>query len=91
MRNKDIKMFFATHEHVSMVGPAFDVCNALYIKVVMRMLIVICYVTLLVAFYMSVSAFCTPTGWYAHRSEGNLLHNLSVLNNLFKFCLGLPS
>lgn len=27
MRNKDIKMFFATHEHVSPVGPVFDVYN----------------------------------------------------------------
>jgi len=51
MRNKDIKMFFATHEHVSLVGPVFDVYTFLYVKVVMRMLIVICYVTLLVAFY----------------------------------------
>jgi len=51
MSNKDIKMFFATHEHVSLVGPVFDVYNFLYMRVVMRMLIVIYYVALLVAFY----------------------------------------
>ena len=61
-------MFFATHEHVSLVGPVFDVYNFLYMKVVMRMLIVICYVTLLVAFHVSVTTFGVPTGVYPYLS-----------------------
>lgn len=74
MRNKDIKMFFATHEHISLVGPVFDVYNFfLYMKVVMRMLIVICYVILLVAFYVSVTTFGMPTGLYPHLSQDNLI------------------
>jgi hypothetical protein len=81
MRNKDIKMFFATHEHVSLVGPVFDVYNFLYMKVVMRMLIVISYVTLLIAFYVLVTTFGMPTGLYPHLSQGNLIPNLSLLNN----------
>jgi hypothetical protein len=55
----------------------------------MRMLIVICYVTLLVAFYVSVTTFGMPTGLYPHRSQGNLIPNLSLLNNL-KFIWAYP-
>jgi hypothetical protein len=46
------------------------------------MLIVICYVTLLVAFYVSDTTFGMPTGLYPHPSQGNLIPNLSLLNSL---------
>jgi len=47
-------------------------------KVVMRMLIVICYITLLVAFYVSVATFVMPTGLYPRLSQGKFILNLSL-------------
>jgi hypothetical protein len=55
----------------------------------MRMLIVISYVTLLVAFWISVTAFGMPTGLYPHLSQGNLIPNSSLLYNL-KFIWAYP-
>jgi hypothetical protein len=54
------------------------------------MLILICYITLLVAFYVSVTTFCTPTGWYAYLSQGNFIYNLCLLRILLAFIWAYP-
>ena len=61
MRNKDIKLFFATHEHVSLVGPVFDVYNFFIHESRDEDVDCYLYVTLLAAFYVSVTTFGMPS------------------------------
>jgi hypothetical protein len=90
MRNKDIKMFFATHEPFSLVGPVFDVYNFFIHEG--RDENVDCYLLRhFTACLLRLSHHICYVYWFVSTSLSRkpLIPNLSLLNHL-KFIWAYP-